>query len=101
MLHISNVISKHLKKNFDYLQFTHLEKIFHADENLKMTFLIVSYFSNVCTLKKIKKKLFFGHLTKKELIINCIFDTQLLNSHKRIINYSLECFLASLDRRPA
>ena len=56
MLHISNVISKHLKKNFDYLQFTHLEKIFHADENLKMTFLIVSYFSNVCTLKKDKKK---------------------------------------------
>ena len=45
MLHISNVISKHLKKNFDYLQFTHLEKIFHADEILKMTFLIVSYFS--------------------------------------------------------
>ena len=55
MLHISNVISKHLMKNFDYLQFTHLEKIFHADENLKMTFLIVSYFSNVCTLKKMKK----------------------------------------------
>ena len=47
MLHISNVISKHLKKNFDYLQFTHLEKIFHADENLKMAFLIVSYFSNM------------------------------------------------------
>lgn len=45
MLHISNVISKHLKKNFDYLQFTHLEKIFHADEKLKMAFLIVSYFS--------------------------------------------------------
>jgi hypothetical protein len=67
ILHISNVISKHLKKNFDYLQFTHLEKIFHADENLKMTFLIVSYFSNVCTIKKIKKTTFLRSFDKERI----------------------------------